>query len=318
MSRDVVLSDAERELLIPLVPSAPSGGRPFADHHRMVEEVVWRYRTESSWAGPARSRSARGSVTPGSPGSRPRTDPRHPPGSGGRRGADRLGGVHGLHDRPHPPARCAPAPNCRGAVDYTSLLTETADHGIGRPVVPVDEDPQLVDGTGLPLVVLLGAERGNDSPKFPVLLHHLRVPRPGAGTSPDTPGPGTGGHAIRGTRAAPYCAPAGSAQSSPRIATRSATATPRDSRRQATGVRPPVDYRGRNVVERTFAHLSNGAVWPPATTSTPRPTAAAPSCGRTSSASNGWETRPSPAAAPRGRPGRRAPGAPGGRRTGSP
>ncbi|NKY10096.1 transposase [Cellulomonas hominis] len=45
-----MLSDAEWELLAPLMPSmAPGGGRPFADHRRVVEGIVWHYRTGSPW-----------------------------------------------------------------------------------------------------------------------------------------------------------------------------------------------------------------------------------------------------------------------------
>lgn len=50
VSRDVVLSDAEWERIAPLMPSmAPGGGRPFADHRRVVEGIVWHYRTGSPW-----------------------------------------------------------------------------------------------------------------------------------------------------------------------------------------------------------------------------------------------------------------------------
>lgn len=50
MSHDVVLSDAEWELVAPLMPSlAPGGCRPFALHRSVVEGLVWHYRTGSPW-----------------------------------------------------------------------------------------------------------------------------------------------------------------------------------------------------------------------------------------------------------------------------
>jgi len=48
--RGAVLSDTEWELIAPLMPPpAPGGGRPFADHLRVVEAVIWRYRTGAPW-----------------------------------------------------------------------------------------------------------------------------------------------------------------------------------------------------------------------------------------------------------------------------
>ena len=50
MVRDQVLSDAQWARVEELMP-APSaaGGRPFRDHRRLVEAIVWRYRTGSPW-----------------------------------------------------------------------------------------------------------------------------------------------------------------------------------------------------------------------------------------------------------------------------
>lgn len=50
MVRDQVLSDAEWARIEGLMPSASAaGGRPFRDHRRVVEAIVWRYRTGSPW-----------------------------------------------------------------------------------------------------------------------------------------------------------------------------------------------------------------------------------------------------------------------------
>lgn len=50
MSRSRVLSDAAWARIEPLMPVASAkGGRPFQDHRRVVEAIVWRYRVGSPW-----------------------------------------------------------------------------------------------------------------------------------------------------------------------------------------------------------------------------------------------------------------------------
>lgn len=113
---------------------------------------------------------------------------------------------------------------------------------------------QLVDGNGLPLVVLLTAGQANDSPMFGPLMAHLRVgryigrPR----TRPD---------AVRGDKAYSSRAIRG------HLRQRGVTAIipePADQqahrqRRGSRGGRPPAfdaqTYKGRNHIERRFCHL---------------------------------------------------------------
>jgi transposase len=113
---------------------------------------------------------------------------------------------------------------------------------------------QLVDGNGLPLVVLVTPGQAGDAPMFEPLMAGLRVARPvgRARTRPD---------ALRGDKA----------YSSRAIRThlrrRGITAVipePDDQaghrkRRGSRGGRPPqfdaTDYRGRNVIERRYCHL---------------------------------------------------------------
>ena len=46
----VSLSDEAWALVEPLMPAASGkGGRPFADHRRTVEGIIWRYRTGTPW-----------------------------------------------------------------------------------------------------------------------------------------------------------------------------------------------------------------------------------------------------------------------------
>lgn len=50
MSRTQVLSDAQWALIEPLMPvPAAGGGRPFREHRRVVEAIVFRYRTGLPW-----------------------------------------------------------------------------------------------------------------------------------------------------------------------------------------------------------------------------------------------------------------------------
>jgi len=110
----------------------------------------------------------------------------------------------------------------------------------------------LVDGAGRPLVVLVGPGQGGDSPVFPALMSHLRVHRGRPGP------PRTRPERLRADKA--YSSRAIRAH----LRSRGITAVipePADQaghrrRRGSRGGRPPAfdaqDYRGRNVVERSF------------------------------------------------------------------
>lgn len=110
----------------------------------------------------------------------------------------------------------------------------------------------LVDGAGRPLVALVGPGQAGDAPMFPHLMRHLRVARVGRGrarTRPDR---------LRGDKA--YSSRAVRRHLRARSIT-AAIPEPADQighrkRRGSRGGRPPafdpIDYRGRNVVERQF------------------------------------------------------------------
>ena len=113
---------------------------------------------------------------------------------------------------------------------------------------------QLVDGTGLPLVVLLTAGQAGDSPMFGPLMAHLRVSR-----------------AVGRPRTRPDAVRADKAYSSRAIRSHlrgrgvvAIIAEPADQqghrkRRGSRGGRPPAfdaeAYKGRNVIERLFCHI---------------------------------------------------------------
>lgn len=137
--------------------------------------------------------------------------------------------------------------------NYKNLRAEPADHGIGRSRGGLSTKiHQLVDGNGLPLVIMVGPGQAGDSPMFPVLMDHLRVPRRGPGRPRSRP------DRVRADKA--YSSRA------IRIGLRNrgivaVIPEPSDQqghrrRRGSKGGRPvgydPEDYKGRNVIERSF------------------------------------------------------------------
>lgn len=109
----------------------------------------------------------------------------------------------------------------------------------------------LVDGAGRPLVVLVGPGQGGDSPVFPALMSHLRIPV-GSGRIRTRP------ERLRADKA--YSSRAIRAHLRARRITavipEPADQTGHRRRRGSRGGRPPAfdseDYKGRNVVERSF------------------------------------------------------------------
>jgi transposase len=113
----------------------------------------------------------------------------------------------------------------------------------------------LVDGHGLPLVVLLTAGQAGDSPMLPQLLGELRVPRHGPGR------PRTRPDAVLADKA--YSARQHRAELR-RRGIQAVIPEPSDQirhrrNRGSAGGRPPAfdatRYRDRNVVERAFNQL---------------------------------------------------------------
>jgi transposase len=137
--------------------------------------------------------------------------------------------------------------------NYKNLTSEPPDHGIGRSRGGLTSKiHHLVDGRGLPLVVLVGAGQAHDGPVFEHLLAHLRVDRRRGGrprTRPDRVRADKA-YSSRATRARLRRRGIGAVipEPSDQIAHR--------KRRGARGGRPPAfdakDYKGRNVVERNF------------------------------------------------------------------
>ncbi|MFZ2173260.1 MAG: IS5 family transposase [Rhodococcus sp. (in: high G+C Gram-positive bacteria)] len=134
--------------------------------------------------------------------------------------------------------------------------TEPSDHAVGRSRGGLSTKiHHLVDGHGLPLVVLVAPGQSGDSPAFSHLLDNLKVPRVAGGR------PRTRPHRVRGDKA---CSSRANRELLWRRGTGAVIAEPSDQaghrrRRGSRGGRPPAfdpaDYRGRNVVEHRFCHL---------------------------------------------------------------
>ncbi|MEW2402630.1 IS5 family transposase [Streptomyces sp. NPDC046862] len=265
MPRHARLTDRQWDRIQPLLPSSTGRrGRPWADHRRIVEAIVFRYRTGI----PRRDLPARF-------GSWKTVWARH------RRWVadgtwDRVFGVllaraddDGLIDwrvavdstitraRQHATNTCRPE-KCRAAARGQGLdaLREPAGHAIGRSRGGLTTKiHHAVDGQGRPLAVVVTPGQAHDGQSLPLLLGDLRVPRTGAGRPRTTPTTllGHKAYSSRAIRAA--------------LKARGITAVipeRRDQqdhcrRRGSAGGRPskfdPVAHKNRNAVERSFALL---------------------------------------------------------------
>jgi len=114
---------------------------------------------------------------------------------------------------------------------------------------------QLVDGAGLPLVILVGAGQAGDNPVFEHLLNHLKVSRSTGGIPRTRPNRvrADKAYSSRHNRTLLRCRRIGAVIPEPR------DQQGHRKRRGSAGGRPPAfnteDYKGRNVVERRFCDI---------------------------------------------------------------
>jgi transposase len=260
MSRFQMLSDAQWELIAPMLPARTGRrGRPFSDARTMVEAIIYRYRCGIAWRDLPEVYGPWQTVW-----------------TWHRRLAEKgtwdtvlatltaAADAEGLIDwsvsvdstiaRAHQHATNITRHTGDGS-NYKNPREEPADHGIGRSRGGLSTKiHQLVDGTGLPLVSLITPGQAGDSPMLLPLLEQLRVTRP-------VGRPRTRPEAVLGDKA----------YSSRAIRThlrargiKAVIPEPADQqghrrRRGARGGRPvSLDadaYKGRNVIERQYAHL---------------------------------------------------------------
>ncbi len=110
----------------------------------------------------------------------------------------------------------------------------------------------LVDGRGLPLVVLVGPGQAGDAPMLPILMDHLRVARQGPGRPRTRPDRLRGDKAYSSRAIRHHLRRRGIVSVIPEPADQQG----HRKRRGRNGGRPVTydvqDYKGRNVVERGF------------------------------------------------------------------
>ncbi|GMA19599.1 DDE transposase [Arsenicicoccus piscis] len=289
-----MLSDAQWARIESLMPSSDGQrGRPFRDHRQVVEAIIYRYRCGIAWRdlpegfGPWQTvwkRHRRFSAD----GTWDRIHARLLAEADAEGGIDWSVSVDSTINRAHQHATNLPRattvdvevaaspggntgaePNDknrggRGTKPLKpvaplladGLRLEPSDHAIGRSRGGLSTKiHQLVDGTGLPLVVIVGAGQSGDSPVFAHLLAGLSVPRVGPGRPRSRP------VAVLGDKA--YSSRANRAMLR-RRGIRAVIAEPSDQaghrrRRGSAGGRPPAfdtdAYKGRNVVERSFNNV---------------------------------------------------------------
>ncbi|MGW0789826.1 IS5 family transposase [Streptomyces sp. NPDC002911] len=244
MPRHARLCDRQWARIRPLLPSSIGRrGRPWADHRRIVEAIVYRYRTGIPWRD-----------LPAGIGSWKTVWARH------RRWAadgtwDRVLGVllaraddDGLIDwrvavdstiaRAHQHATNTSRPEkCRAAARGQGLDAhrEPAGHAIGRSRGGLTTKiHHAVDGQGRPLAVVVTPGQAHDGHTLPLPLGDLRVPRRAIRV------------ALKARKIAAVIPERRDQQEHRR-------------RRGSAGGRPskfdPVAYKNRNVVERSFALL---------------------------------------------------------------
>ncbi|WP_370460057.1 IS5 family transposase [Nostocoides sp. F2B08] len=258
MSRSAVLSDAHWELIEPLMPSSDGKrGNRFGDHRRIVEGVVYRFRTGIAWRdlpeqfGPWQTvwkRHRRFSQD----GTWDRIHTMLLTHADAAGQIDWRVSVDSTINRAHQHAPTSRAPQ-GDLSNHTNLSVEPADHAVGRSRGGLSTKIHHVcDGRGRPLVLLLGPGQGNDSPMFANLIGAIRVPWTGPGR------PRTRPEAVLADKA--YSSRANRALLRSRGIT-AVIAEPSDQaghrkRRGSKGGRPPKfdteAYKGRNVIERSF------------------------------------------------------------------
>ncbi|MCV7684134.1 IS5 family transposase [Micrococcus luteus] len=260
MSRFQMLSDAQWELIAPMLPTRTGrAGRPFSDARTMVEAIIYRYRCGIAWRdlpevyGPWQTvwtwhrRLAE-------EGTWDAVLARLTAAADAEGLIDWSVSVDSTIARAHQHATNITR-HTGGGSNYKNPREEPADHGIGRSRGGLSTKiHQLVDGTGLPLVSLITPGQAGDSPMLLPLLEQLRVTRP-VGRPRTRPAAVLGDKAYSSRAIRTHLRARGIKAVIPEPADQQG----HRRRRGARGGRPiglDADaYKGRNVIERQYAHL---------------------------------------------------------------
>lgn len=139
---------------------------------------------------------------------------------------------------------------------YKNLREEPPDHAIGRSRGGLSTKiHHLVDGRGLPLVVLVGPGQAGDAPMFPVLMDHLSVARVGPGRPRTRPERVRADKAYSSRAIRTHLRDRGIVAVIPEPSDQQGHRKHRGSRGERPVGLDAADYKGRNVIERRYCHI---------------------------------------------------------------
>ncbi|MFD8063993.1 IS5 family transposase [Streptomyces cyaneofuscatus] len=262
--RTRLLTDEQWNRLVPHLPdNAGKVGRPFADHRRIVEGIIYRYRTGIPWRdlprdafGPWQTVWKRHRKW-AADGTWDRVLTHLTACADAHDQIDWTVSVDSTINRAHQHATNTTRPSSepqtltRRAVGISG--SEPAAHGIGRSRGGLTTKVHhIVDGRGRPLAIAISEGQIHDGQVLPLLLGDIRVPRLGPGRPRTTPAALLGDKAYSSKQIRTALAARGVRAVIPERADQQANR----KRKGRGGGRPhTVDsetYKRRNVVERSF------------------------------------------------------------------
>ncbi|MFE7302238.1 IS5 family transposase [Streptomyces sp. NPDC057579] len=262
-----LLTDDQWARLAPCLPrNAGKTGRPFADHRRIIDGIIYRYRTGIPWRdlpreafGPWQTvwKRHRRWAADGTWDTvlAQLTAQADLPG-----GIDWTVSVDSTITRAHQhatnttrPDKDVGAATRRGGSKASATEGEPAGHAIGRSRGGLTTKiHHVVDGKGRPLAVVVTPGQVHDGPVLPLVLGDIRVPRLGRGRPRTTPDALLGDKAYSSKQIRADLAARGIRAVIPERADQQANR----KRKGCAGGRPRTldaeTYKRRNVVERSF------------------------------------------------------------------
>ncbi|GGQ32685.1 DDE transposase [Streptomyces griseomycini] len=263
-----LLTDEQWARLVPCLPrGAGKAGRPFADHRRIIEGIIHRYRTGIPWRdlpreafGPWQTvwkRHRRWAAD----GTWDTVPAQLTAQADSVNGIDWTVAVDSTINRAHQhatntarPEKDISAVTCQSKNETPATGGEPAGHAIGRSRGGLTtKTHHAVDGNGRPLAVVVTPGQVHDVQVLPLLLGDIRVPRPGPGRPRTTPDALLADKAYSSRQVREDLAVRGIRTVIPERADQQANR----KRKGRSGGRPQTldteTYKRRNVVERSFS-----------------------------------------------------------------
>lgn len=265
--RTRLLTDEQWGRLVAHLPlNAGKVGRPFADHRRIVEGIIYRYRTGVPWRdlpreafGPWQTVWKRHRKW-AADGTWDKVLAQLTTQADALDEIDWTVSVDSTINRAHqhatntarPPSEARPV--ARWSESDTNMSTaEPAGHGIGRSRGGLTTKVHhAVDGHGRPLAIVISPGQSHDGQTLPLILNDIRVPRPGRGRPRTRPAALLGDKAYSSKQTRAVLSARGIRAVIPERADQEANR----ERKGRNGGRPhsldSETYKRRNVVERSF------------------------------------------------------------------